>query len=90
MGPDFIPSIVERDLIDEIIAITDDQAFAMARRLARSEGIPVGISSGAAMHAALAVGARPEMAGKRVAVILPSCAERYQSTPLFDGLDIPA
>lgn len=83
MGPGFIPAILERDLIDEIIQITDEEAFDMARKCAILEGIPAGISSGAALTAALNVGARPEMAGKLIAVILPSSAERYQSTELF-------
>jgi len=89
MGPGFIPAILRTDLIDEIIQTTDDEAFDMARRCAPLEGIPVGISSGAALTAALRVGARPENAGKRLVVILASSAERYMSTRLFDGLDVP-
>ena len=71
---------------EDPLAITDDEAFAMARKCAPAEGIPVGISSGAALPAALRVGARPENAGKRLVVVLASSAERYLSTPLFDGL----
>ena len=87
MGPGFIPDILRTDLIDEIVQATDDESFAMARECAAKEGIPVGISSGAALTAALSVGARPEMAQKRIVVVLPSSAERYLSTPLFSGLD---
>ena len=87
MGPGFIPDILRTDLIDEIVQATDDEAFAMARECAAKEGIPVGISSGAALTAALSVGARPEMAQKRIVVVLASSAERYLSTPLFHGLD---
>ncbi len=85
MGPGFIPAILERDQIDEIIQVTDDEAFAMARKCAVLEGIPAGISSGAALTAALRVGTRPEMVGKLITVILPSSAERYQSTELFSS-----
>ena len=87
MGPGFVPDILDTDLIDEIIQVGNDEAFAMARRVAALEGIPGGISSGAALHAALQVGARQEMADKMIVVILPSFAERYLSTPLFEGLD---
>ena len=75
-----------RSLIDELIQIGDDTALETARRVARLEGIPVGISSGAAIAAALQVGARQEMAGKRILVIVPSFAERYLSTDLFADL----
>jgi cysteine synthase A len=87
MGPGFVPAILDTDLLDEVIQITDDDAFAMARRVAPLEGMAVGISSGAALCAALRVGARDEMEGKMIVVVLPSSAERYLSTPLFDGLD---
>ena len=73
-------------MIDEIIAIDNDAAFKTARDMAALEGIPVGISSGAAVAAALKIGARPEAAGKRIVVIIPSFAERYVSTALFEGL----
>ncbi|MCZ6764326.1 MAG: cysteine synthase A [Alphaproteobacteria bacterium] len=87
MGPGFIPAILRTELIDEIVQATDDESFAMARECAAKEGIPVGISSGAALTAALSVGARPEMAQKRIVVVLASSAERYLSTPLFNELD---
>ena len=90
MGPGFIPKILRLELIDEIIQITDDEAFAMARSCASLEGIPVGISSGAALTAALRVGARPEFEGKLLIVVLASSAERYLSTPLFEGIDAPS
>ena len=76
------------DLIDEIIKIGNETAMATARSVARLEGLPVGISSGAALAAALEIGKRPEMAGKVIVVILPSFAERYLSTALFDGLGL--
>ena len=86
IGPGFVPPILRTDLIDEIVRIGNDTAFETARRIARIEGIAVGISSGAALAAALEVGSRPEMAGKMVVVVLPSFAERYLSTALFDGM----
>jgi len=87
IGAGFVPEILNTRMIDEVVRIGNDTAFAMARRAAALEGLPVGISSGAALAAALEVGARPEMAGKRIVVILPSFAERYLSTALFEGLD---
>jgi cysteine synthase A len=86
IGAGIIPDILDRSVIDEIIAIDNDAAFKTARDMAALEGIPVGISSGAAVAAALRIGARPDSAGKRIVVIIPSFAERYVSTPLFDGL----
>ena len=86
IGAGIIPDILDRAVIDEIIAIDNDAAFKTARDMAALEGIPVGISSGAAVAAALKIGARPEAAGKRIVVIIPSFAERYVSTPLFEGL----
>jgi cysteine synthase len=86
IGAGFVPAILDRSLIDEVVKVTNDTAFATARELARTEGIPTGISSGAAVAAAIEVGKRPEMAGKNVVVIIPSFAERYLSTALFDGL----
>jgi cysteine synthase A len=86
IGAGFVPSILRTDLIDEVLTVANESAFAMARKVARLEGIPGGISSGAALSAALEVGARPEMMGKRIVVVLPSFAERYLSTPLFDRL----
>jgi len=75
-------------LIDEIVRVTNDDAFAMARDVAKLEGLPVGISSGAALWAAARVGARAENAGKTMVVIIPSFAERYLSTALFDGIGV--
>ncbi len=86
IGAGFIPEVLNVDLIDEIIRIGNETAMSTARDAARMEGLPVGISSGAALAAALEVAARPEMKGKLVVVILPSFAERYLSTQLFDGL----
>ena len=86
IGAGFIPSILDRSLIDEIVTIGNETAFATARKAARMEGIPCGISSGAAIAAALEVGTRKEWAGKTLVVIIPSFAERYLSTALFDGL----
>lgn len=86
IGAGFVPSILRTDLIDEVLTVANESAFAMSRRVARIEGIPAGISSGAALSAAFEVGARPGMAGKRIVVVLPSFAERYLSTPLFDRL----
>jgi cysteine synthase A len=86
IGAGFVPGILKRELIDEVVRIGNETAFATARRAAKLEGVPCGISSGAAIAAAIEVGARPEMAGKRIVVIIPSFAERYLSTPLFDNL----
>ena len=86
IGAGFVPSILDRGLIDEVVRIANDSAFAMAREVARLEGLPVGISSGAALAAALEVGARPAFAGKTVVAVLPSFAERYLTTELFEGL----
>lgn len=86
IGAGFVPKILETDLIDEIVKVSNDDAFAMARLAARLEGVPCGISSGAALWAAVEVGKRPENEGKMIVVIIPSFAERYVSTPLFDGL----
>ena len=86
IGAGFIPSILDRSLIDEIVTVGNQTAFDTARLVARVEGIPVGISSGAAVAAAVEVGLRPEFAGKNIVLIIPSFAERYLSTALFDGL----
>lgn len=86
IGAGFVPQILETALIDEVIRIGNDSAFRTARRAARLDGLPVGISSGAALAAAFELGARPDMTGKRIVVIIPSFAERYLSTALFDGL----
>jgi cysteine synthase A len=86
IGAGFVPGVLDRSLIDEIIRIGNETAFKTAREVARLDGIPVGISSGAAIAAGLEVGGRPEMAGKTIVVILPSFAERYLSTALFEGM----
>jgi cysteine synthase len=86
IGAGFIPQILDTSLIDEIICVANDTAFEVARKAARLEGLAVGISAGAALAAALQVGARAEMAGKTVVVVLPDFAERYLTTPLFDGV----
>lgn len=87
IGAGFVPSILNQSMIDEIVKVTNDDAFALAREIAKLEGIPVGISSGAALWAAIQVGKRPENKGKTMVVICASFAERYLSTPLFDGLE---
>ncbi len=86
IGAGFIPEVLETDLIDETVQVTNEESFANAKRLASAEGIPAGISSGSALAATLKVARRPEMAGKRIVTIIPSFAERYISTPLFEGL----
>ncbi len=83
IGAGFIPEVLDRDMIDEVVAVDDEAAFETARRLARQEGILCGISSGAAVSAALTVARRPEVKGKRIVVLLPSTGERYISTDLF-------
>jgi cysteine synthase A len=84
IGAGFIPEVLDTDLIDEVITIGNDEAFAMAREAAILDGIPCGISSGAALIGAFKVAARPEMEGKTVVTVLPSCSDRYMSTPLFE------
>ena len=85
IGAGFVPAVLRRDLLDEVIPVEDRDALEMARRLAREEGLLVGISSGAAAWAALQVAARPESAGKMIVAILPDTGERYLSTELFQG-----
>jgi cysteine synthase A len=86
IGAGFVPEILDTKLIDEIIQVSNEETFAQARRLARMEGIPGGISSGAALAATLKVAKRPEMAGKLIVTIIPSFAERYITTALFEGI----
>lgn len=85
IGVGFVPAVLNRAILDEIVAVADGDAIACARRLSRAEGILAGISSGAALHAALAVAARPESAGRTIVVLLPDTAERYLTTALFDA-----
>ena len=86
IGAGFVPEILDTQQIDEIVRVGNDEALAWSRRLARTEGIPAGISSGAALAAAVQVAKRPEMAGKTIVTIIPSFAERYLSTVLFEGI----
>lgn len=86
IGAGFVPAILDRDVIDDVVTVGNDEAFDMARRAARTEGLPVGISSGAALAAAFRLAGRDDYAGKLIVAIIPSFAERYLSTALFDGL----
>jgi len=87
IGAGFIPKNLNVDVLDGVEQVSNDDAIAMAQRLASDEGIPGGISSGAAVVAALRIAAKPEMKGKRIVVILPSMAERYMSTDLFKDIE---
>ena len=90
IGPGFVPPVLDRSVIDEIVTVSNEAALETARKLARREGIPVGISAGAALAAAFEIGARPAFAGKTIVTIIPDFAERYLSTALFEGLSVPA
>jgi cysteine synthase A len=85
IGAGFVPEVLDRSLVDEVLTVTNEEAFAIARRLAREEGILCGISCGAAMHAALRVAARPESQGKTIVVVLPDSGERYLSTGIYEA-----
>jgi len=87
IGAGFVPSILETQLIDEVYKVSSEEAYAMMRHVAKTEGIPVGVSSGAAIHAALKIGQRPEMKDKMIITIIPSMAERYLSLPPFKDLE---
>lgn len=87
IGAGFIPQNLNMDVIDEVFRVSNESAFEMARVGARRDGVPCGISSGAALSVAIELGQRPDMAGKRIVTVLPSIAERYLSTPLFEGLE---
>jgi cysteine synthase A len=86
IGAGFIPDILDKSLIDEVVRIGNETAFKVAREIAKLEGLPVGISGGAALAAGLEIGGRAEMAGKTIVIILPDFAERYLSTALFEGI----
>ena len=87
IGAGFIPEILNTQIYDEVIAVTDEDAYDESRRFARSEGLLVGISSGAALKAATVVANRPENKGKQIVVLLPDSGDRYLSTPLFQEMD---
>ncbi len=87
IGAGFVPGVLDTRVYDEIVTVSNEDAVATSRKVARLEGVPVGISSGAALKAAIEVGSRPENAGKTIVVIIPSFAERYLSTVLFEGLE---
>jgi cysteine synthase A len=86
IGAGFIPDVLNREIIDEVVPVSEDDAFATARRLAREEGLLCGISSGAALAAALQLTARPELEDRLIVVMLPDTGERYVTTALFDEL----
>ena len=83
IGAGFIPENLDTDLIDDVVTIESEAAFGTAKHVTAEDGVPIGISAGAAVAAAMIVGVRPNMRGKRIVTIIPSFAERYLSTPLF-------
>lgn len=85
IGANFVPSILDTELYDEVLTVTEEEAYAAGRALARKEGLLAGISAGAAVHAAAEVAKRPENAGKTIVVLLPDTGDRYLSTPMFQG-----
>lgn len=87
IGAGFVPGVLDTGIYDEVVTVSNADSFALAREVAKTEGVPVGISSGAALKAAIEVGKRDEMAGKNIVIIIPSFAERYLSTALFEGLE---
>ena len=84
IGANFIPEVLDRSIIDSIVTVTEDQAYEAARELGRTEGFLVGISSGAALHAAMELAQKEENRGKTIVVLLPDTGERYLSTPMFE------
>jgi len=86
IGAGFVPGILDRGVIDQVMTVTNEESFEMARKAARVEGLPVGISSGAALSAAFRLASQKDWEGKLIVAIIPSFAERYLSTALFDGL----
>ncbi|KZL29105.1 cysteine synthase A [Pseudovibrio sp. Ad37] len=88
IGAGFVPGVLDTAVYDEVVTVSNEDSFALSREVAKTEGVPVGISSGAALKAAIEVGKRDEMAGKNIVIIIPSFAERYLSTALFEGLDV--
>ncbi|MBQ2926697.1 MAG: pyridoxal-phosphate dependent enzyme [Ruminiclostridium sp.] len=83
IGANFVPAVLDRDVIDEIIPVTEEEAYETGRLIGRTEGVLVGISSGAALWAAIQLAKRPENQGKTIVVLLPDTGDRYLSTPMF-------
>ncbi|MBQ2924269.1 MAG: pyridoxal-phosphate dependent enzyme, partial [Anaerotignum sp.] len=83
IGANFVPSILDTEIYDEVMTVTEEEAYEAGRMIARNEGLLVGISAGAALHAAMEAAKRPENAGKNIVVLLPDTGDRYLSTPMF-------